>query len=70
MYFIRQTHENWQLLGSIFLSGRIIEPNVKSAFFHYHQEVDYQSVTQFTLNDSRNRPTMTYYLFEMKIYQY
>ena len=40
----------------------VIEPNVHTAFFHYHQEVNQQNGTHFTINGNQERPTMKTHL--------
>ena len=58
MFIKRQAHTTWELFYFIFLSTRVIEPNMSTVFFHYHYEVNQQNVTHLTLNGNRKRLMM------------
>ena len=62
MFIKRPTYKSWYSFDFIFLSGRVIEPRVNNSSFHYHQQVDHQNATHFTLNGNQERPTMKKHL--------
>ena len=62
MFIKRRTHKNWLLLIFYLLFLKGYWTLCAHSFFHYHQEVNQQNVTHFTLKGNQNRPTMKKHL--------
>ena len=65
MFTKRLTHKNCYLILSSYLEELL---NLKrNQLFHYHQKVDHQNVTNFTLNGNQEHQTMKKHQKHLKI---
>ena len=58
----RPTYKNGNYLILSFDIEELLKLICTQLFFHYHQEVNHQNVTHFTLNGNQKRPTMKKHL--------